>query len=518
VQSLVARKPVEVAATPANFSLNGIDATATTAAPLLGRGSEGYFLDVLGKNGEPKAERPVVVHLTLRDYTDAVDVTLKTDAKGRVRLGELRGVTALEVLGLPGPANWTLQDRHTRLPERVTGKAGTTLRVPYPGTATAAERSELSLFEVADRSFVRDRFDALAVADGYVELRNLEAGDYELHFQSPDHTVAVSVTAGDVLGQWALGTARWLPDVDVVAPQIRSVEATGQALTIQLGKVSADARLHVWATRYLPAYAPQRIEVPQGLLLNMVEVQAAESDFRSGRQLSDEYRYILERRYAAKHPGNMLSRPGLLLNPWALAEVRGQSEAEGGAGGRFGSRGGRAAPKAGAASPAPASLAAEPMAAYGPNLDFLPLAAPMLPNLKADSNGQVTIRRSDLGQGQHVHVVLVDGAHTVYRSLALEEAPLQPRPRELRNGLDPKQHVTQQQRIEFVQAGGTAQIADVSTAKTEIYSSLSDVYRLFTALSHDADLAKFAILTRYVQSYWYTFSIKASPSKLGTLD
>jgi hypothetical protein len=37
---------------------------------------------------------------------------------------------------------------------------------------------------------------------------------------------------------------------------------------------------------------------------------------RPGRDIGDEYRYILERRYAQKFPGNMLARPGLLLNPW----------------------------------------------------------------------------------------------------------------------------------------------------------------------------------------------------------
>src|SRR5678815_4212210 len=38
--------------------------------------------------------------------------------------------------------------------------------------------------------------------------------------------------------------------------------------------------------------------------------------YAGGRDIGDEYRYILERRYAQKFPGNMLSRPGLILNPW----------------------------------------------------------------------------------------------------------------------------------------------------------------------------------------------------------
>ena len=38
--------------------------------------------------------------------------------------------------------------------------------------------------------------------------------------------------------------------------------------------------------------------------------------FTAGREIGDEYRYILERRYVKLFPGNMLARPGLLLNPW----------------------------------------------------------------------------------------------------------------------------------------------------------------------------------------------------------
>ena len=37
------------------------------------------------------------------------------------------------------------------------------------------------------------------------------------------------------------------------------------------------------------------------------------SIYASGRKIDDEYRYILDRRYAKKYPGNMLKRPGLIL-------------------------------------------------------------------------------------------------------------------------------------------------------------------------------------------------------------
>src|SRR5262249_4381835 len=97
VQGLARREPVELAAAPGAFGLNRSDAARWTSAPLLGRSQDGWFLDVLGKNGEPKPDRALGVRLVLRDYTDPLDVPLKTDARGRVRLGELPGVDAVEL-------------------------------------------------------------------------------------------------------------------------------------------------------------------------------------------------------------------------------------------------------------------------------------------------------------------------------------------------------------------------------------------------------------------------------------
>ena len=55
----------------------------------------------------------------------------------------------------------------------------------------------------------------------------------------------------------------------------------------------------------------------------------AESVYLTGRNIGDEYRYVLDRRGQKKYPGNMLERPMLLLNPWAV-RVHGDRGATGG--------------------------------------------------------------------------------------------------------------------------------------------------------------------------------------------
>src|SRR6185312_3888163 len=79
------------------------------------------------------------------------------------------------------------------------------------------------------------------------------------------------------------------------------------------------ARVHVIASRFLPMRnAFGLFDNVRGIEPHSFRVPHAESQFLSGRNIGDEYRYILDRRFAKKFPGNMLERPGLLLNPWAM--------------------------------------------------------------------------------------------------------------------------------------------------------------------------------------------------------
>src|SRR5207245_8138550 len=137
--------------------------------------------------------------------------------------------------------------------------------------------------------------------------------------------------------------------------------------------------------------------------------------------ICDEYRYVLDRRGHKKYPGNMLERPALLLNPWALRSTEtGEQMPESGE--DFGSKG---VP----APSAPASrLESEPSAAVAErgdfaNLDFLAEASAVLVNLVPDKDGVVKVARKAIGPHAMIHVVAVDPSNTTYRSTALSEPP-----------------------------------------------------------------------------------------------
>src|SRR5207249_541600 len=88
--------------------------------------------------------------------------------------------------------------------------AGEAVALAYLGTAAAPTREELALFEVQGDVIRADRFDALAVRDGMLELRGLAAGDYDLWLKQTGERLRVRVVDGPVLAGHVLGRLRHL--------------------------------------------------------------------------------------------------------------------------------------------------------------------------------------------------------------------------------------------------------------------------------------------------------------------
>ncbi|MBL8842959.1 MAG: hypothetical protein JNL90_15680 [Planctomycetes bacterium] len=492
----LAGKEIDLAPSPSSFAVNGIDATAANAGVQLVRGADGYALEVRGKEGEPKGGHACQLTLHHRDYRAPIEAALQSDAAGRLELGLLPGIDALDVR-LPSGfvGTFALARARVRTPLVLHGLAGETLRLPYGGTATAPTRAEFSLLGGES-----DHFAALSLADGFLELRGLAAGDYELRLHETGDRVRVRVTAGRREGAWLVGAERLLQASPTRPLQLRNVEASGDELVVRVANASAATRLLVAASRFDAPFDPwealARVEprVPQSAE-SIVEL----SSYHSGRRLGDEYRYVLERRFQPKFAGNMLRRPSLLLNPWALDEESendslGVGDGSGGFGAaRKAARGGGAAGKRRgeereAAGPHPGAYA---------NVDWLPRGAVVLANLVPGADGVVRVKRADLGDAQRVAVVALDGEQALAREIALPAAPLVPRPRRLAAAIDGARHFVQSKRIEFLEAGATATLLDGGAAEVEVHDSLSAAWRLLQAISGDGSLTRFAFLLEW---------------------
>ena len=501
-------KKIDLAAAD-SLTLNGIDKTEKIEQLHLARFAADYVIDLLGKTGESKVSKPVLVTFKHRDFRQVHSVSLKTDAKGRIHLGPLTDIVSVTaILGENSQQTWHILDDSHSYSQTVHAKLGETIVIPYlpkksgvqfeqaDSAVQPATRDELSLLEVRSDVFSVDRFENLKVQDGMIVISDLPAGDFDLLLKSSGTRIRIRITDGPQLNGFAIGTRRQLELPRLAPVQIKSIAPTESGLEIRLTNATKFTRVHVYATRYLPEYSVfaklSRVRGPEPYLIQQL---SAESIFLTGRNIGDEYRYIIDRKYAAKFPGNTLDRPSLLLNPWAIRETEtGEQQALGGD--DFRSVG---------LPPSDTSMrdAANQLAAAAPqsqnqtNLDFLNSGSAAFLNLIPNAEGVVQIEKDLLGTHQHFHVVAVDPINTTYRSISLPEQKTQFLDLRLLRGLDSKGHFTQQKQITTVTAGQKFTLSDVTTSKFEAYDSLARVWGLYATLNHDPKLKEFSFVLEW---------------------
>ncbi|HVH99677.1 MAG TPA: hypothetical protein VM869_13240, partial [Enhygromyxa sp.] len=380
-----------------------------------------------------------------------------------------------------------------RLPAQIHTTVGRELALPRPRGATIAET--VSLLERRGSGFRRVCDDALELAADGMHVRGLEPGHYLLTYKLDGQSAEIRVGNDDVVRGWSISARRQLALTRADVLRICGLELDDQGLQISIGGLSKSTRVHVFASRFVPdrdaraALDHARLRSPELL----PAVGPARSHYLSGRDIGDEYRYILDRKRAEVFPGNMLERPGLLLNPWALRTTS-TGLAVAAAGSAYAAADEPSPDMYLSASAGPQSQA---MAATSSNLDFLPAPACVVLNLRPDEHGRVTVPREQLGDATLLRVVAVDAISQAAAELALPESELAPRDRRLLDALDPAGHFVLRKQRACLAPDDELVIDDVRTAKLEAVDSLGKAHALLLTLSGDAHLREFEFVTRW---------------------
>jgi hypothetical protein len=481
------------------FTLNSIDRTDKVEDLHLAKFGQDYLLELLGKTGEARPDRPVYVELKNKYFREPVRVTLKSDQQGRISLGALADVVSVTARGPENTQHvWTLPLDHHTYRHLLHAKAGDVIRLPYLGESREPKRSELTLLELRGDSAAVDRFDALKIHDGLLEIAGLGAGDYDLWLKQRGERIRLRLVQGVVADGYVLGQLRLLELPRLKPVQIGALSrAANGDLAIRLQQASPFTRVHILATRYLPEYSAfADLARVRDAELSGTHPAYADSAYVTGRNIGDEYRYVLDRKGQKKYAGNMLERPQLLLNPWAVRSTEtGEQLAAGGD--AFAPR---SAPAA--STPAPGAPPSEQPgnakeAALTSNLDYLADAAVVLANAIPNQDGVITIPAKDLGPHAWIQVVAVDPLHTTARWLSVPEQKAGFLDLRLRTGLDPKGHFTQQKQVSLLAPHQLFTLPEMTSSKFELYDSLARVYAFYATLTHDPQLAEFAFLLNW---------------------
>ena len=487
----LSRNRTETLSVDASFTANGISTTDKTEDLHLVQAAGGYWLELRGRNGESLSQRPVRLEIKHTAFRDPLRVTLKTDPQGQIELGSLDKIATIKGEGPQGTTRqWTLRSSADRRHQSIHGAVGETIELidqVVPGLPQQPPlRADYSLLEVRGETYVSDRFEALKRVAGALRIEGLPAGDYDLLLKRTEQRVQLRVTQGVQQEGYLLAEQRYLELRGQRPLRIAALEVAEQEVRIQLREVTRFARIHVFATRYQPAYSAfdhlARVYDTEPLRRRL---SSLETRYVQGRMIGDEYRYILDRRQARKFPGNTLRRPSLLLNPWPIGQSKTRRQRA------------RQGDDFAAAGEAPAEAEAKdeakpqsgrPEGEFS-NLDFLAQGTVVLANLVPNEEGLVTIPLDRLQGKQQLHVLAINPLGTSYRSVALPpQAVPQLADLRLTGGLDPLQHFTQTRHVTKLAPGEILEIDDSGQAKLESYDSLTKVFELWEEWSSPADL------------------------------
>ncbi len=496
VQVISQQRDQELAATEA-IEVATMYATVATEAMYLARTRAGWVLSALGKSGEPRGQRPVNVVIVHRWARIHLACELATDGHGRIELGALPGVQRITATLGATTQTWITDDADALLPAIIVDE-GREVVVPLPPSRRAEDLARgMSLVELRANVPLRHVADArLTPHASALVIEGLAAGDYQLRGPGVQ-PVSIRVLATTAVAQGHAVTAGEVAELSRRGPVIAELRelasASAGTLAIRLVGATSATRVHVIATRFVPApSAPPgrgqravrgRRDLPRAV------------DYVSGRELGDEYRYVLERRTARRFPGLLLDKPSLLLNPWARRTTSTDVAVA-----RTGRGFGAGAPRAGAARyAAPAAPQAAQVAQNTETYvgyDFLAEAPVVLANL-VPRDGRLEIALAELGRATAVTVIADDPAGTAVRHAWLAEPPLEPRDLRLRVALAPDRHALQRKQITPLAAGETLAIADLATAKVHLIDSVERAHAYLLALSDQPALRELAWITRW---------------------
>lgn len=480
-----------------SFSLNGIDQTEKTSAFFIRRENGEYIAELLGKTGEPCSDNVVNLEIDHSMIRRKVAGTLQTDEKGCIFLGRLEEVEKVTLMAQDGVKHEFVPSVDANsIPDTICSPQGQNILVPFAGELDRKITELCSLFEVRNGSLVKDCRADMSLEPGFVVLKNLAAGDYELFFKKQQHKVVIKVAAGKQFNGYVVSRRRALPLNNALPMQI--VEAQTQKngiLSIKLRNAGKKARVHILASSFVPEHDAFK-EFTSILPPPFPETLLAKpwSLYVSGRNIGDEYRYILERRFASVLPGNMLKRPGLLLNPWNLrkTDTGTQSAAEGNlwAGAPEGKM------RSAKSDRSKKSKDRSESSATGfASFDFLTETALVAANLVPDSDGTVKFDLQKVKNQKNLRIVAVDGFDVACRDIEIAAEKAGYRDLRLQNALSPEAHFSQQKNISVVLSGAELEVTDASSARVEIYDNLKSVYRLLATINPDENFAQFGFIT-----------------------
>ncbi|MEM6470586.1 MAG: tetratricopeptide repeat protein [Planctomycetota bacterium] len=491
VVGLSDRREREVIASK-SIDLAGIRQSNQTTDAFLTHDGKQYIIETRGRSGELVAATTVQLRFEMILGDVVPNATLQSDDDGRIGLGELNGVHAVQFV-VSGGATHRIElanDQQT-WPTSIHVAASETLQLPVVNHDRA---ESFRLIELRADQIGSDHSERLRLADGFLVSDELPSGDYALIDRASARRTLVSVVDGPNLSGVLAGKTRHRESNFVAPVTVKSTQFNPDgSLTIQLGGEVRYARVHLVGSRYLDSTLPIH-----SLDLGMPKLQGRElmldrNGYISDLRLGDEYEYVLRRQYAQKYPGVMLPQPGVLLNPWETETVNVGSQVA--AAGQ--------APMSSDASAAPRSKSAmrEQLArragSTGSDFDFLKDSGAIIAGAVADEDGRVTIPAEVIEGMPVLRIVAAGPLSIVQKTIFRKGGTIEALDLRLAKTLSIKKPYTFDRGVILVGPEKPIDLSTLGSAQVQIFGDVESLFALFQTLVNDPRFAEFSVLRQW---------------------
>eukprot|EP01133_Synstelium_polycarpum_P009805 gene9805-11454_t len=479
--------------------INSVNQTSNISDCYLRNTTEGYKLYLLGKGGEPIANKSLSMEFKSWILQDRINVLLQTDKHGIIHLGPLKDIVNIFVYA-DTQYEFNINRSTYTYPLNIHARTAEVVSIPYFGDETKITRSMFNLFEV-NSNVTKDLFDSIQFDKERTNVQfKLPPGHFVFTMANPSMSINIDVCDGDVREGFIVGPSRILSYHPALVHGLNlTASADKTNLTIHVQNQTPSTRVHVLASYFVPNSSMYQVLGVGNTPVLSQEMSKAKSHYFSGRDLGDEITYIFNRKLAKNPmPGNSLKKPSMILAPWAVAETTQATESLK-KGDSYGMKE-KSARYANASSPITRNLSRQSQ--YSSYLEFLASPTSALLNLAPAADGTLVVPLSQLASiaagAAFITVTAVNFDSTISRHVTLPQSSAAPlKDTKLIRALDPASHYTERKLITPVIPGKDFAIQNADSAKFCVYDTLPKAMALAKSVQPSANLQEFSFVTEW---------------------
>ena len=469
------------------------DAIATKIGDAyLRKAGDDYLIDVIGRNGESLANHSLQTEFINRNFKQKIRVSLQSDSNGTIRLGELEDIKQLKVSDATGiNRTWNLYREIANMPAAIVVKSGENIVLPFDNKLPA------TLFELADHNYLYDRSEKISQEDNHVEIKPLKDGRYK--YSNGKYKLTITVKDGEVANGFILSKDDYLQYKQYKPQLVTEIVENGvfsKSLVLRVKNADENTRVHLIGSRFINDDLAQSFMLNPNLAKGQGYKGEEQARYSSGRRLSDELRYIMERKLADKYPGNMLKRPSLLMKPLEFGKTSTQEKAFAG-GGEWDEE--QMEARKMKSPPLSRMRSKYEQGTTTPDYNFLAGKSLVLLNQIPNKDGEVKIELTKLAGNQRIAVVVTNGSNIAYAHYDRSESKPIYKDIRQKKQFSTNDHYRQENSIKIYDDLSRFNKKDIAVSDYETYSSAAEVFALYKAINGDAKLDEFRFLLSWDQ-------------------